>query len=35
MQVILLKDVKAQGKKEDILPELLSAEDQASCRFYQ
>ena len=27
--------VKAQGKKEDILPELLGAEDQASCRFYQ
>ena len=28
-------EVKAQGKKEDILPELLGAEDQASCRFYQ
>ena len=27
--------VKAQGKKEDILPELLGAEDQAGCRFYQ
>lgn len=27
--------VKAQGKKKDILPELLRAEDQASCRFYQ
>ena len=27
--------VKAQGKKEDILPELLGAEEQAGCRFYQ
>lgn len=27
--------VKAQGKKEDILPELLGAGDQASCKFYQ
>lgn len=27
--------VKAQGKKEDILPELLGAKDQASCKFYQ
>lgn len=27
--------VKAQGKKEDILPELLGTEDQAGCRFYQ
>ena len=33
--VIANGEVKAQGKKEDILPELLSAEDQASCRFYQ
>lgn len=27
--------VKAQGKREEILPELLGAEDQAGCRFYQ
>ena len=27
--------VKAQGKKETILPELLGAEDQASCRYYR
>ena len=27
--------LKAQGKKEDILPELLGAEDQAGCRFYR
>lgn len=27
--------VKAQGKKEDILPELLGAEDRTGCRFYQ
>ena len=33
--VIAGGEVKAQGKKEDILPELLNAEDQASCRFYQ
>ena len=33
--VIAGGEVKAQGKKEDILPELLGAEDQASCRFYQ
>ena len=33
--VIAGGQVKAQGKKEDILPELLGAEDQASCRFYQ
>ena len=33
--VIAGGQVKAQGKKEDILPELLSAEDQAGCRFYQ
>ena len=33
--VIAAGEVKAQGKKEDILPELLGAEDQASCRFYQ
>ena len=33
--VIAGGEVKAQGKKEGILPELLGAEDQASCRFYQ
>ena len=33
--VIAAGEVKAQGKKEDILPELLGAEDQAACRFYQ
>lgn len=33
--VIAGGQVKAQGKKEDILPELLGAEDQAGCRFYQ
>ena len=33
--VIAGGEVKAQGKKEDILPELLGAEDQANCRFYQ
>ena len=33
--VVAQGEVKAQGKKEDILPELLGAEDQAGCRFYQ
>lgn len=33
--VIAGGEVKAQGKKEDILPELLGAGDQASCKFYQ
>lgn len=28
-------EVKAQGKKEDILPELLGAQDMAGCKFYQ
>lgn len=33
--VIAGGEVKAKGKKEDILSELLGAEDQAGCRFYQ
>ena len=32
--VVAQGEVKAQGKKEDILPDLLGA-DQAGCRFYQ
>ena len=36
-EIILLNNgkIEKQGKKEDILPELLGAEDQAGCRFYQ
>ncbi len=33
--VIAGGEVKAQSKREDILPELLGAEDQAGCRFYR
>lgn len=33
--VIAGGQVKAQGSKEEILPELLGAEEQSGCRFYQ